>query len=213
MMRTEELIRALAADSKSQDPTPEHALALSVMAGIATTAAVFLTILGARPHFFALLTDPRVLFKLALMAFLALAAGGLVVRLARPGADTTSAVLLLLSVPVLLAFANLAELLTVPASEWTVRLIGTNAMLCLVTIPLLSVVTLAVGLAALRQGAPTHPVFAGAGAGLLAGGIGGFFYAMHCPDDSPLFVAVWYSLAIAIVVGVGAFAGSRCLRW
>lgn len=212
-MRTEELIRALAADSKSQEPTPERVLVLSVMAGVAITAAAFLTTLGMRPHFFALLADPRVLFKLGLMALLALAAGGLVVRLARPGSDATGAVLLLLSVPILLAFANLAELTTVPASEWKARLIGTNAMVCLTTIPLLSLVTLAAGLAALRQGAPTHPTITGAGAGLLAGGVGGLFYAMHCPDDSPLFVAVWYSLAIAIVVGLGALAGSRCLRW
>lgn len=212
-MRTEELIRALAADSKSQEPTPEQALVLSVTAGVAITAVVFLVTLGARPHFFVLLGNPRVLFKLALMTLLALAAGGLIARLARPGADATSAVLLLLSVPILLAFANLAELIAVPASEWTARLIGTNAMVCLVTIPLLSLVTLATGLAALRQGAPVHPTIAGGGAGLLAGGVGGFFYAMHCTDDSPLFVAVWYSLAIAIVVGLGAFAGSRCLRW
>lgn len=212
-MRTEELIRALAADSKSQEPTPEQALVPSVTAGVAITAVVFLVTLGARPHFFALLADPRVLFKLALMTLLALAAGGLVARLARPGADATSAVLLLLSVPILLAFANLAELIAVPASEWKARLIGTNAMVCLVTIPLLSLVTLATSLAALRQGAPVHPAIAGGGAGLLAGGVGGLFYAMHCTDDSPLFVAVWYSLAIAIVVGLGAFAGSRCLRW
>jgi hypothetical protein len=38
-------------------------------------------------------------------------------------------------------------------------------------------------------------------------------YAAHCTDDSPLFVATWYSLAIAFVTVVGAVIGSRVLRW
>ncbi|OYZ89891.1 MAG: hypothetical protein B7Y01_03290, partial [Xanthobacter sp. 17-67-6] len=37
--------------------------------------------------------------------------------------------------------------------------------------------------------------------------------ASHCPDDSPLFVAVWYCSAIAIVVGAGYLMGARVLRW
>jgi hypothetical protein len=50
-------------------------------------------------------------------------------------------------------------------------------------------------------------------AGLLAGGLAAALYAAHCPDDSPLFVAVWYTLALGIVVGVGAVAGRAVLRW
>jgi hypothetical protein len=50
-------------------------------------------------------------------------------------------------------------------------------------------------------------------AGLLAGGMGAALYAMHCPDDSPLFVATWYGLAIAVVATLGAVLGSRVLRW
>ena len=52
-------------------------------------------------------------------------------------------------------------------------------------------------LAVLRYGATTRPGFAGAMAGLLAGGLAATFYAAHCPDDSPLFVATWYTIAIA----------------
>ena len=54
---------------------------------------------------------------------------------------------------------------------------------------------------------------AGAAAGFLAGAIGAALYATHCPDDSPLFVAAWYSLAIGFVAALGAVAGSRLLRW
>ena len=64
-----------------------------------------------------------------------------------------------------------------------------------------------------RQGAPQNPVRAGAIAGLLAGGIGATLYAVHCFDDSPLFVATWYTLAITFVTGLGALLGARLLRW
>ena len=65
----------------------------------------------------------------------------------------------------------------------------------------------------MRQGAPTRPALAGALAGLLAGGIAATFYAAHCTDDSPFFVATWYTLAIAVLAGIGALAGGRVLRW
>ena len=54
---------------------------------------------------------------------------------------------------------------------------------------------------------------AGAVAGLVAGGVGATLYAMHCTDDSPLFVALWYSLAVALVALAGAAAGRWLLRW
>ena len=33
---------------------------------------------------------------------------------------------------------------------------------------------------------------------------GGALYALHCPDDSPLFVAIWYVIATAGVAVLGA---------
>jgi hypothetical protein len=66
---------------------------------------------------------------------------------------------------------------------------------------------------ALRAGAPRVPAWAGAVAGLLAGCLSAALYATHCPDDSPLFVAVWYALAVMLVTLAGALAGHRLLRW
>ena len=56
-------------------------------------------------------------------------------------------------------------------------------------------------------------VFAGAIAGVAASGIGATFYAANCNDDSPLFVATWYPLAIFMVSAAGSFGGSLLLRW
>jgi hypothetical protein len=96
---------------------------------------------------------------------------------------------------------------------WSERMIGANAEFCLLSIPCLAAAPLVAALLALRQGAPGNPGLAGAAAGLFAGAIGAACYATHCPSDSPLFVAAWYSLGIGFVVVGGALVGRRLLRW
>jgi hypothetical protein len=93
------------------------------------------------------------------------------------------------------------------------RLIGNNSKLCLIAIPLMSLPLLAAALIGLRHGAPTRPAASGAIAGLAAAGLAATLYASHCTDDSPLFVATWYSIATAAVAASGALAGSRVLRF
>ncbi|TIM19365.1 MAG: DUF1109 family protein, partial [Mesorhizobium sp.] len=39
------------------------------------------------------------------------------------------------------------------------------------------------------------------------------FYAAHCFDDSPLFVATWYTAAIAGLALLGALGGRFFIRW
>jgi hypothetical protein len=212
-VKTGDLIRALAADSEVHPMPPGRALALSLIPGVAIALSLHFAILGLRPHLLTLLGDPRLLFKLCLTVLLVALSGALVSRIARPGADIRHLTLLLAIVPALLAAANLAELLAVPAAEWGQRLVGTNAMFCLKTIPFLAAAPLVAVLLALRQGAPEHPALAGAAAGLFAGAIGAACYATHCPDDSPLFVAAWYTLAIGFVAAIGTAAGQRLLRW
>jgi hypothetical protein len=78
---------------------------------------------------------------------------------------------------------------------------------------LLSLPALAAALWALRGLAPTRPRAAGLAAGLLAGGLGAAGYALSCTELSPAFVAVWYSLGIALAGGLGASLGPWALRW
>jgi hypothetical protein len=107
----------------------------------------------------------------------------------------------------------LYELLATPPERWLEQAVGNYASTCIVAIPSLSIVTLAALLVALRAGAPRSPALAGAAAGVLAGCLSAALYATHCPDDSPLFVAVWYTLAVGLVTLTGAFAGRWALRW
>lgn len=209
-MRTDDLIAALASDTKPA-ASPKRALLIGIAAAIAIAALVFAIVLGPRHDFMAAAGTIRFLFKFVVTLTLAASAFVLIARLARPEARAPRAILL--AAPALLIAAIVLEMMAVPAHDWAARLIGHNARVCLLSIPLLSLGPLFALLVALRSGAPGRPAFAGAVAGLLAAGIGATFYAAHCFDDSPLFVATWYTLAAVFMAAIGAFLGSRVLRW
>lgn len=211
-MKTGELINALFED-RVTPLAPGRALTLALIPGAVIAVCLFLAVLGLRPHFLALLAEPRFLFKLIVCDLLAALSGLLVLRLVRPAAAVRGALMLLAVAPALLALGVGVELIVVPAAQWGQRLVGSNSMVCLRSIPFLGLAPLIATLIALRNGAPENPALAGAGAGLFAGAIGAALYATHCPDDSPLFVAVWYPLAIAMLTGLGAVLGARLLRW
>lgn len=212
-MSTEQLIRMLAADRTGRAAALGARLAAALAVGLAVAAGLFWLTLGPRPDIASAAGTLRFLFKFVVTLVVAVAAGGLVLRLVRPGADAGAWLVALLVGPVLLAVAVVLELLSVPQSAWWPRLVGANSYLCLVSIPLLAAPVLAALLVALREGAPTRPAVAGAIAGALAGSLGAALYAAHCVDDSPLFVATWYGIAIALVTAIGALAGARLLRW
>jgi hypothetical protein len=48
---------------------------------------------------------------------------------------------------------------------------------------------------------------------MMSAGLAATLYASHCTDDSPLFVATWYTIATALVTALGALIGSKVLRY
>lgn len=212
-MDTESLIRGLAKDKPPSSPRLSMVLAGAFAAAAVAGGIGFFAMLGPRPDIAAAAETPRFLFKFVLTLALALTAASAFAALSRPGAPVAWAARLLAVAPLLALAAVIVELFLLPSGQWEARWIGTNAAQCLTFIPLIGLGPLAILLWAMRQGAPTHPRLAGALAGLLAGGIAATFYAAHCFDDSPLFVATWYTLAIALLTAVGAVAGGRLLRW
>jgi hypothetical protein len=212
-MRTADLIRAITEDGATRGPSLAGRLAVALLVGGSVAVVLFAVFLGVRADIGSAMHMWRFVFKviLALLAYaLALWACA---RLTSPQVGVRDTVVGLVAAPVLLAAAVGYELLTVPPADWYTRALGSNSRVCLVAIPLLSLAPLAGALAALRVGAPQSPGTAGAVAGLMAGTLAATLYAVHCPDDSPLFVALWYSLAVAIVALLGAIVGRRVLDW
>lgn len=212
-MRTSDLIDAIAADAGTKPKPLGPAFWAAVGVGTACAAVAFAVLLGVRPDVAAALGTVRFPFKFVVTTLLAATAAGLLLGLSRPGAPTRGRGLALAAAPLLLLAAVLIELFVVPADLWTKRAVGSMSMACVTNIPLIAAAPLAALMVALKRGAPSSPALAGALAGLLAGAMAATFYAANCPDDSPLFVAVWYPIAIGIVVLAGAAIGSRALKW
>ena len=212
-MDTERLIRTLATDG-AQAATPMPRVWFWAMAASVIVAAmIFFMAIGPRPDIAAAAETPRFLFKFVVTLALLATAFSALRALARPGASVRSALPILLVVPGLLLVAVGVELMSVPTDQLRDRWIGTNSLNCLIFTPLIGIGPLAAFIFALGHGAPTRPSLAGAVAGLVAGGLAATFYAMHCTDNSPLFVATWYPLAIAILAIAGALAGRLFVRW
>ena len=211
-MTTDDLIRALAADGHL-GRKPWMMLLIALPPAIAIVALLFFTKIGFRDDIDAALHTVRFLFKFVVIVPLAVTAVGTLFRSAGPIAGL-GLWARLLPLPLLLLGAGVAtELLAIPRFDWMARLIGSNAVNCMMLIPLLAGGPLVIFINALKSGAPVHPGLSGAMAGLAASSLAAVFYAMNCFDDSPLFVITWYPLAVLAVVSVGYLAGIRCLRW
>ena len=211
-MKTENLIELIV-----QDSAPRWSFGRIVwhatVYGVIAAAGVFFLGVGFRSDISSALRSVRFLFKVLVALTLAVGAIGAVFRIGRPDAALERWSWVLAVVPAVLVCAVGLELVAVPEASWMGYLVGHNARFCLTLIPLLAIGPLIFLIMALRHGATTKPKLAGALAGLSASGIAATFYTFNCTDDSPLFVATWYSIATFIVVVAGYFAGDRLLRW
>lgn len=208
-MRTEALIRALAADASPARPMAPR-LVLALLAAALLVAAVALPLLGVRPDL-----GPRLMLaKAAAPAVLALAGVVAALRLARPDGTVGRAGLALAAVPLLVAGAVALEFAALPRAGWGAAVRGSgSAVYCLTLVPLMALPLLGASLWALAGGASTRPGLSGMLAGIASGGVAAGIYAFHCIEDTPAFYLTWYGLGILAVAGVGAVAGPRVLRW
>jgi hypothetical protein len=210
-MRTDDLIARLAADPRPRGLSPEPALVTALAAGAVVIAVAFFALIGPRPDFMAALQTWR--FDYKFLVTIAVAVSAFVVLRTSLYPQGRPNYWLLLAGPALLALAVAIELATLPAAGWAMSATGKNWYKCLTIVPALGIAPLALTLLALRRGAPSHPGWAGFAAGILSGGLAATFYAANCTDDSPLFVATWYPIAILALGLAGAFLGRLVARW
>ena len=212
-METDQLIRTLAADNAQRERPVGFVLAMALLAAAPVSVAMLFAGLGVRPDFMTAMRNPFFDLKFVVTLALAIPAIAFSLHLSRPEASLRGWKWLLL-IPVGLLLAGIAGEMMMPQRlPMMTRLVGNNSRLCMTAIPLMSLPLLVAALIGLRHGAPTRPAVAGAIAGLLSAGLAATLYASHCTDDSPLFVATWYTIAVALVTAIGALAGSRVLRF
>lgn len=213
-MRTETLIDVLARQAgPARSRGAGRAFALALAVGTPLAFALLLLWLGLNPELAAYTRLPMFWVKLAFGLTMGGAGLWLALRLSRPGVRAGVARFTPLAPPALLWLLAAFALAAAAPGERVDLVLGSSWRVCPSNIASLSVPFLVGALLALRTMAPTRPAFAGAAAGLFAGGFGAAVYALHCPELAPPFLALWYVLGVAICVGAGALVGSRILRW
>ena len=211
-MKTDQLVEAIVSDRAAIRRPLARSLGLALAAGGVLSLVIYFVELGVRRDIGPAVETWRFDLKVAMVLFGLILTFGVCLDCARPDMPRHP-LRRLLPLVVVLAMAVAIELLSTPASSWQTRLVGSNSLICLPMVPVLSAAPLVAALLVLRRTAPASPILAGAIAGLLSALAGATLYAFHCFDDSPLFVATWYSLATLPMMVIGAMAGHWLLRW
>lgn len=211
-MNTNELIENLA---RGAGAAPRFAasrkLGWAACAGLLLSVSLCVTLFSPIPREMFATLAPWI--KLAYTSALGLAAWWLVNRLSRPVAPLARPTAGVGLVLIVMALVGALAWLGAPAGERVAMLVGHTWLSCPTRIFTLSLPLLLLVLWILRGLAPTRLRAAGLAAGLLAGALAAFGYALVCRELSPSFVAVWYSVGIGLAAVLGAVLGPTTLRW
>jgi len=213
-MKTDDLVALLAADAA---PVPRraasHRLVIALLAGLPFSIALMATEYGVRSDLIQTLFWPMFWMKLIFPICIGIAGFVMAQRLGRPGVRVRHA-WLGVALPVL-ALWGLGLIVYVSAApEQRAPMVwGQTWRTCAFNIALIAAPVFIAVLAALKSLAPTRPALAGAAAGAMAAGAGAAVYALHCPEMTAPFLAIWYVLGMSLPVLAGALIGARLLRW
>lgn len=212
-MSSDVLIRDLSADLgpvRRRRPLREIALLLGLGA---VELALLLGIGAMRPDMGRMIATPYMLWKLGSLAILAGVAVAVAIRsftpTERPGRGVAGTLGLAL-------VAALIGVFVVPGGEGGHTMIGRLAplhgMLCAVAIFVLSMPIMAMLAVLMRRAAPTHPDGSALASGLAASTCGAFIFAFCCPMNDPLYIVLWYAVALGAVTGAARLLLPRRFR-
>lgn len=213
-MKTEDLISMLSNNVEAVDHRQVgRDIVLAVVAGTAIAVAIVFLVFGPRTDLSTAGSYFAALFKVASTFIILVPASIYLIRLTRPGGERKSsgALIALPFIAVMLLCA--LSLAFAPTSHWKGAVLGSEALECVISIPLIAIVPFAMIVWAVRQMAPTDLARTGAFAGLVAGCLSAVGYALHCANDSVPFFALWYGGTIALCTYAGWKLGPRLLRW
>jgi hypothetical protein len=211
-MKTQDLISALAADAGPAQRAPAaRRLAPALAIGLAASTLLAVLVLGGWRGW--PVTGAALGVKWSYAGALVVAACGLTARLARPAMATRAAALRVGAVLAVMVMVGAGVLLAAPPEQRMTTLLGQSWQQCPWVLMGVSLPALAATLWAVKGLAPTRPRAAGAAAGLLAGAVSALGYALACHENSPAFVATWYTAGISLTTALGAALGPRVLRW
>jgi hypothetical protein len=213
-LRTDDLIDLLATAQQPQ-PRQPPSLAIAVGGAVGLCLAIALTCitLGIRSDLFAAWSHPAVWLKLSITSLIVISAGSAARRLSLPGRDWRGAKYILAVTFIAVMLWAVADLIARPIGQWAGCIEGHDWSMCLIAIPLLSLLPMLTMGVAMRRLAPTRLRIAGALLGLASGAVGAMAFTLYCQDDAVSFVALWYGVALALSAVIGCILGPKLLRW
>lgn len=211
-MKTDDLISMLA---RSAGPAPVQVvvrrLGVAATLGLSGGIASVVLVMGVLPASAFYTAGPWLKFAYGLG--LMVAALVLASRLARPGMRQGGWAYLPVAVVCAMLAVGAANVLLTPPAQRASALFGQTWLACPWMVLVFSLPALLVMFWAFKGLAPTRLRQAGFAAGLVAGASGALAYSLACPEASPTFVAVWYSLGVGLSAALGGLLGPRLLRW
>ncbi|TAG06292.1 MAG: DUF1109 domain-containing protein [Betaproteobacteria bacterium] len=213
-MKTDDLISMLAHDAPPVDRRAyAMKVALALLGAAALSFAVMVVWMSINPKLAALLGNLWFWVRFAFIASLAALTWWALSRLGKPGA-ARSVSLWPLVVPVLvLGVVGVWMLIDAPADRRLPMILGVSWDVCSRNIAMLSIPLFLASIWVARQFAPTRLRVTGAVLGFFSGAVGALIYSMHCPELSPSFLMIWYTLGMLIPAVIGALLGRRLLAW
>jgi hypothetical protein len=209
MTSTDDLIHSLAsAAGARRSASLRAAFAVAGAASLACALFLVFSVIGIRHDFADMAVRMPFGFKLAYTGSLVVGSFVVALYVATPAASATALYALLPTI-ILLALGVLFDPTGFPIMGRT----STAVVFCVGSILFLSLPAMILTFRAMRKGAPTRPLVAGAVIGVLSASIGAIAYALACKNDGTAFVAIWYTAACAIMALIGAVVGHRVLRW
>jgi hypothetical protein len=209
MTSTDDLIRSLAsAAGARRGASLQTAFAVTGAASLACALLLVFSVIGIRHDFADMAVGMPFWFKLAYTGSLVVGTFVVALYAATPGASATALYALAPAV-IFLALGVIFDPTAFPIMGRT----NTAVAYCVSSILFLSLPAMFLTFVAMRKGAPTHPLLAGAVIGMLSTSVGAMAYTLACQNDGTAFVATWYTAACAIMAVIGAVVGHRVLRW
>ncbi len=213
-MNTDRLIQVLSSEaSNDRGWSLRPRLLIALALGASTSFLMMLFALGIQPNLIEKMALP--LFWTKFSFALTLLGIGLIIATisSRPG-KAASKYRLLFMLPIagiwLIALQSIGDSNLASLSQMVQ---GDTWKVCSLLIVYLSVPIFIATFWAIKEMAPTKPALTGFMTGLFSGGLAACIYCLHCPELSPVFVAIWYLLGTMIPAIVGAILGRKILSW
>jgi len=213
-MTSDQLIDLLVADLKPVDRRRIlHAVIVALAVGLAAALGVVTLIFVVPPKLLDGHNLEFLLIKLFFASAVVATTAVFLPQLARPGAPMRGSPVFAFIPFAMIGAAAAVALASARFSAWPGMIVEKDSLACLPAILLLAILPFTALVWALRVGAPTDLIRAGALAGLAAGGLGAIACAFPCTEQSLPSIALWYGFPVGVCAAVGAKLGPSLLRW